>query len=370
MSAAGELILDHVERHARLRPAAIAVESARTRATARADLGRAGAASRPGRDGAAGARGCAGRAGRLPAAEPARIRHDRARDAAHRRRLRAADADLPRARAVVHAPRERAPGCCSCPSCSAATTTPRWRRGCGRAGGARARRGRSTSHVPAGDGCAAATPPTGPRPGDQIAQLLFTSGTSGEPKGVLHRHDTLMRSRGDHQIATSGSAADDVIYIPSPLAHQTGFLYGMWIALRLGVPQVLQEVWDAEVGLRRDAADRRDVRAGGDAVPGRPDPRWLEERGETPGPAADVRRHRRRDPARAGAAVPRGARRRGRRRLGHDRELPGDWRSPPAIRPNAPGAPTGARSTGSRLRIVDDDGRAAAPPASRATSRC
>jgi cyclohexanecarboxylate-CoA ligase len=88
-----------------------------------------------------------------------------------------------------------------------------------------------------------------PRPTpDRIAQLLFTSGTSGEPKGVLHRHDVLTRA-ADLHIRHFGLSSDDVVYVPSPLAHQTGFLYGMWIALRLGVPQLLQEVWSAEQGL-------------------------------------------------------------------------------------------------------------------------
>jgi cyclohexanecarboxylate-CoA ligase len=83
---------------------------------------------------------------------------------------------------------------------------------------------------------------------DQSAQLLFTSGTSGEPKGVLHRHEVLDQAARMH-IAHFGLGADDVVYVPSPLAHQTGFLYGMWIALLLGVPQVVQTVWDAEVSL-------------------------------------------------------------------------------------------------------------------------
>ena len=172
--------------------------------------------------------------------------------------------------------------------------------------------------VPAGD----AAPLDAPLPGpDQIAQLLFTSGTSGEPKGALHRHDTLMRA-ADHQIDHFGLSGGDVVYIPSPLAHQTGFLYGMWIAIRLGVPQVLQEVWDAEVGL--DAMRRFGVTFVQAATPFLADLTRVAERARrAPGPAAHVRRHRRRDPPRARAAVPRGARRRGRRSVGHDRELPG-----------------------------------------------
>jgi 3-phosphoshikimate 1-carboxyvinyltransferase len=87
------------------------------------------------------------------------------------------------------------------------------------------------------------------RPGaDAVAQLLFTSGTSGQPKGVLHTHEVLTRAADAH-IRHFGLGDDDVIYVPSPLAHQTGFLYGMWIALRLGVAQVLQEVWDPAIGL-------------------------------------------------------------------------------------------------------------------------
>ncbi|HTU31467.1 MAG TPA: AMP-binding protein [Solirubrobacteraceae bacterium] len=94
--------------------------------------------------------------------------------------------------------------------------------------------------------------PLGERAGErspsEIAQLLFTSGSTGDPKGVLHRHDVLTRAADAHA-AHFGLSGDDVIYIPSPLAHQTGFLYGMWLALRLGATQVAQENWDAETGM-------------------------------------------------------------------------------------------------------------------------
>ena len=73
---------------------------------------------------------------------------------------------------------------------------------------------------------------------------------------MLHRHEVLDRAADAH-IAHFGLRADDVIYIPSPLAHQTGWLYGMWIAWRLGATQVIQESWDAELAF--DAIGRHGV---------------------------------------------------------------------------------------------------------------
>lgn len=86
-----------------------------------------------------------------------------------------------------------------------------------------------------------------PRPSER-AQLLFTSGTSGTPKGVLHRHDALMTA-ASLAIGHLGLTVQDRLYVPSPLAHQTGFLYGMWMALALGVPQILQEKWEPRLAV-------------------------------------------------------------------------------------------------------------------------
>lgn len=84
-----------------------------------------------------------------------------------------------------------------------------------------------------------------PKPlADDIASIQFTSGTTGEPKGVLHTHNTLFA-------ATSllprslGLTADDVVVMPSPLAHASGFLYGVLMPITWGQKVVYQDIWDA-----------------------------------------------------------------------------------------------------------------------------
>jgi len=114
--------------------------------------------------------------------------------------------------------------------------TPRWRRWADALADADA------------DARAAEIDERAPRP-DDAAQLLFTSGTTGEPKGVLHRHQTLSRAAA-MEVAHLGLTSDDAIFIPSPLAHQTGFLYGMWLSFVLGAPQILQPVWEPVRALR------------------------------------------------------------------------------------------------------------------------
>ncbi|MFB2584502.1 AMP-binding protein [Herbiconiux liukaitaii] len=89
------------------------------------------------------------------------------------------------------------------------------------------------------------------RPGGaDVAQLLFTSGTTGEPKGVQHLHGTLdLATR--LEVEHLGLDEHDRVFIPSPLAHQTGFLYGLLLSWRLGVAAVVQPVWDARVALEQ-----------------------------------------------------------------------------------------------------------------------
>ncbi len=78
------------------------------------------------------------------------------------------------------------------------------------------------------------------------SQLLYTSGTTGEPKGVLQTHQTLSSALLSHT-TTLGLTADDRIWVPSPLAHQTGFLYGMMVSFYLGATGVYQATWNVDV---------------------------------------------------------------------------------------------------------------------------
>ena len=61
---------------------------------------------------------------------------------------------------------------------------------------------------------------------DEVVQLLYTSGTTGMPKAVMHTSNTLVANVLPF-IERLSLDERDVIYMGSPLAHQTGFLYGM-----------------------------------------------------------------------------------------------------------------------------------------------
>jgi cyclohexanecarboxylate-CoA ligase len=78
---------------------------------------------------------------------------------------------------------------------------------------------------------------------DAVTLLIFTSGTTGEPKGVMHTHNTAVAAN-DPLPARLGITADSVIHMASTLAHLTGFLYGARLPVQNGATGILQDVWD------------------------------------------------------------------------------------------------------------------------------
>ena len=82
------------------------------------------------------------------------------------------------------------------------------------------------------------------RPGpDDVTQLIYTSGTTGEPKGVMHSANTVMANIIPYaQRLRLG--AEDVVLMASPMAHQTGFMYGLMMPILLQASVVLQDIWE------------------------------------------------------------------------------------------------------------------------------
>ena len=80
---------------------------------------------------------------------------------------------------------------------------------------------------------------------EDLVEIQFTSGTTGEPKGVLHSYNTVF-SGAQAIDKIYGLESDDVCFMASTLAHQTGFCYGLLKPLAMGMKVVYQDVWDAD----------------------------------------------------------------------------------------------------------------------------
>lgn len=80
---------------------------------------------------------------------------------------------------------------------------------------------------------------------DAVRMILYTSGTTGRPKGVLHSHNSihaLIRQIGEHWLVADGNS----FLVPSPVAHIGGSIYAFECPLLLGTTAVLMERWDPD----------------------------------------------------------------------------------------------------------------------------
>lgn len=103
-----------------------------------------------------------------------------------------------------------------------------------------------------------AEPPSGTEPltldPDAVRMILYTSGTTGSPKGVLHSHNSihaLIRQIGDCWRLQPG----DTFLVPSPIAHIGGSIYAFECPLLLGTTAVLMDRWNADGALELMASE-------------------------------------------------------------------------------------------------------------------
>jgi cyclohexanecarboxylate-CoA ligase len=108
-----------------------------------------------------------------------------------------------------------------------------------------------------GEGCSSfertllAAEPAGKNAGlrpDDMSVLMFTSGTTGEPKGVIHTSNSLI---GCTKALTErfGLDVSDVLLVASPVGHMTGYAAVVLLSVYLGGTMVLQDVWEPKRGV-------------------------------------------------------------------------------------------------------------------------
>jgi len=113
--------------------------------------------------------------------------------------------------------------------------------------------------LPAGFVAFDSLPPVRPGPpvgrAEDICLLLYTSGTTADPKGVLHSHDTVVYEVRSI-VERYGLGPGDSVFAPSPVTHITGLLFGLLLSAVIGAPVVLVDRWDPAA-----AADLLDAEA-------------------------------------------------------------------------------------------------------------
>lgn len=93
---------------------------------------------------------------------------------------------------------------------------------------------------------------------DAVLDLMFTSGTTGVPKGILNSTNTKLSAlRG--LVAELGLGPDDAWLVVPPMAHNAGWLYSFLPALLTGAPAVFQRRYQPDELLERIV--RHSVRA-------------------------------------------------------------------------------------------------------------
>jgi acyl-CoA synthetase len=94
-----------------------------------------------------------------------------------------------------------------------------------------------------------------PGSGNDVAAVLFTSGSEAQPKGVMLTHNNVIASERGF-IEALGLEFGERMFMPAPIAHATGYLHGITMPIMIRGTSILLDAFSGREALRMVNTER------------------------------------------------------------------------------------------------------------------